>query len=569
MTKTLICFLILISNSIFSQEFLNLGFEYETTGTDTPKKWYVGNYPYIIKLDTVEKFQLSKSLRIECNNFNEDGFGFSSVIFPLQYVKGKTIKFTGKIKTEKVTNGYAGIWLTAYDSNGISVKDNMSKRGIIGTSNWQDVSIQLNIDNSTTKITFGSLLTGQGIAWFDDFKIYIDGKKFNDTKPKIFEPTIEELSWLKQQIHPLKTYQPKTNDDDLKILSQLIGNSKVVALGETTHGSSEIFKMKHRIIKYLVNNEGFDIFSSEASMPEAYKLNNYIIDGIGNPKELLKDLKYFIWSTQEVLDMVEWMKDKNKSSKKIHFTGFDMNFFSGAIKELEVFFDTESDTSKIISEIKDRLNLINRQLNNNQQIKDIDSVLFYHLNSIKTVISKLKSNKKDWLLQNTRLIEQYLNYYSGSRDKYMAENLLWIKKQNPKSKIVIWAHNGHIKKTGNVMGKYLFDFLENDYLTIGFTFFRGNYTANGKNGLTTYSAQEAEVGSYEYFFNKINEPIFILDLQQIKQKKSEFSKWILDKLYFRDIGALKTGNEFQETDLSKDFDFIIFIRESSNSKLLD
>ena len=47
--------------------------------------------------------------------------------------------------------------------------------------------------------------------------------------------------------------------------------------------------MKSKIIIYLVENEGFDIFSIEANMPEAYKLNKYVIKGEGNPKLDLVD----------------------------------------------------------------------------------------------------------------------------------------------------------------------------------------------------------------------------------------------------------------------------------------
>jgi erythromycin esterase len=568
--KTLIIFLILISHSIFSQEYLNLDFEYTIQGTEHPEKWITGNLPYKISIDTIEKIHFTKSLKIECNTYKENSFGFSSIEFPSEYVRGKSIEFKGKIKTDNVINGYAGLWLTARNDDGIQAFDNMKQRGITNSTDWTKVSIKLNIDKSVSNITFGSLLTGQGKAWFDNLEIFVDGEKFKDIKPKYLEPSKEELNWLKQHIYPLKTFEPNSNfDDDLEILNQLIGNSSVVALGENTHGSSEIFKMKQRIIKYLAQKKDFDIFSSEANMPDAYKLNDYIIDDIGNPIELLKDLKFFIWSTQEVLDMIEWMKQFNKSNQKILFTGFDMQFYYGAIKELERCFKNKDKSLKLISELKNALNSINNKSIKTQQIPKADKINIFHIiNSIKNNVSKLKNNK-DWLFQNIRLIEQYLNNNVDSRDKYMAENLLWIRKQNPKSKIVIWAHNDHIKKTGNVMGRYILDSIKKEYLSIGFTFHKGSYTAVGKNGLTSYNAQQSTSGTYEYIFNQINEPYFLLDLRQVKKQNSKYSKWLLNKLGFRDVGALKTVNEFYDTDLTQDFDFIIFINESSNSKLLD
>ncbi|MGD1889179.1 MAG: erythromycin esterase family protein [Cyclobacteriaceae bacterium] len=174
----------------------------------------------------------------------------------------------------------------------------------------------------------------------------------------------------------------------------------------------------------------------------------------------------------------------------------------------------------------------------------------------------------DWLYQNVRIIEQYVDQNGASRDKYMAENLLWIKDRNPGSKIVLWAHNGHIEKTGNSMGKYLSDTLGNDYLTIGFAFHNGHYTANGDKGLTRYEAQDSYIGTYEYFFNAINAPIFVLDLRNIKEKTLENSEWLLDKLEFRNVGANKMENEFSVTNLTQDFDLILFINESTSSTLL-
>ncbi|NOY47415.1 MAG: erythromycin esterase family protein [Chlorobi bacterium] len=547
---------------------MNLDFEYEIQGTDTPELWYVGNLPYTVKLDTIVTYKSLKSLRIKSDTNSENKFGYSSIKFPTQYAKGKTIELIGRIKTKSVRNGYAGIWLTTNNNKGVIVADNMNDRGLTGTNDWQKVSIRLSVDKSTTKITFGSLLTGKGTAWFDGFEIYIDGIKFNDVKPKNVEPTKEELDWLKQHIYPLNTYDPNTIDNkDLEILDELIGTTKVVALGENTHGSSEIFKMKHRIIKYLAQKKGFNIFSGEANMPKSYKLNNYIIGDNDNPIELLKELGFFIWRTKEVLDMVKWMKQYSKSNRKISFTGFDMQFYQGAIKELENKINKRSDTYKLIPQLKSKLSAINIQRNQKRQISDENKIEIYHLlNSIKKNVSK---SNNEWLFQNIRMIEQSVDGNKGfQRDKYMAENLLWIKNQNPKSKIIVWAHNGHIKKTGNVMGKHLLNSLGNDYLTIGFTFNKGSYTAVGKNGLSSYKAQESPAGSYEYFFKQINTPIFLLDLRQVKQQNSKFSKWLLDKLLFRDIGALKTDNEFYKTNLTEDFDFIIFINESSNSKLL-
>ena len=67
---------------------------------------------------------------------------------------------------------------------------------------------------------------------------------------------VHELDSL---IHPLSGASPELNHDDLQPLSYL-GSSRIVGLGEATHGTKEFFQLKHRIFKYLVENHGFKIF---------------------------------------------------------------------------------------------------------------------------------------------------------------------------------------------------------------------------------------------------------------------------------------------------------------------
>lgn len=574
MKKAFTLLFLSLSVTGFSQKFLNLDFEYAVPGSDIPQKWYAGGTGYKVSLDDIEKASQSKSLRMVSDNPVKSQFGVCNGTFPVEMARGKSIEFRGRIKTEKLTGGYAGLWWRVdgknYEQLGF---DNMHDRGLKGTNNWKQVSIKMKVDENVVNISFGALFVGTGTAWFDDFEVYIEGVKFNDIEPVSSFPTNEEIAWLKKNIHPLRTYDPGTDsDEDLQILKKLIGDSKVVALGENTHGSSEIFKMKHRIIKYLAENAGFNIFSIEANMPESYRLNEYIIERKGDPVDLIKGMYFWTWRTQEVLDMVEWMKKFNETGKKISFTGFDMQFYDGALLEIDRASKNQADIQKITAELGTSLNAIGSERRNSMKyilapVKRNE--ITDNLNTLKTWVSG--SDKpvadKNWLIQNIRVLEQFLD--TDDRDKYMAENLLWIKSRNPDSKIVAWAHNGHIQKSDNRMGMYLSEALKEDYLTIGFTFHKGNYTATGDMGLSTYEAQESYPGTYEYFFNMADEPVFILDLREAKKQDSEHCKWLLGQLPFRSVGARKMVNEFSETSLISDFDLVIFIRESTSSSLLN
>ena len=586
MKTKFILLLLCLSGQVFSQEFLNLDFEYTIHGVQKPLKWFVGGEGYTATMDSEIKHNGSYSIKIESNNPTQNQFAVCTGTFPPELVKGKEIEFSGWIRTKNVEEGYAGLWWRVDGTKGTLGFDNMHDRGIKGTNEWEKVSIKMKIDEKVTNINFGGLFIGHGKAWFDNFEVLINGVKFNDVNPRTYEPTPKEIAWLRKNIYPLRTCEPGGSMKDLEILKTLIGNAHMVALGENTHGSGDIFKMKDRIIEYLRSTMGFNIFSIEANMPEAYKINDYVLRNTGDPVKLIKGMYFWTWSTTEVLNMVEWMNKYNASQDKISFnmveqmkkytapqekiifSGFDMQTHQGSIRELRESFSDDAATVEIIGKLNDILERVSNWRRNSlisiistEERKEVNEKLAYL--RAKVTGSKKPADERIWLLQNIRIIEQSLDV--SSRDKFMAENLMWIRRQNPESKIVVWAHNQHIQKTGPAMGKYLADSLKNDYLNIGFTFNKGSYTAGG---LTTITAQESYPGTYEYFFNAIKVPIFILDLRNVKKENHADGEWLNGQLDFRTVGATNGPKEFYRTNLSSAFDLIIFIDETKASVLL-
>ncbi len=133
------------------------------------------------------------------------------------------------------------------------------------------------------------------------------------------------IQWLRQHAIPIQTVEAGHGFADLQPLNKVVGDARIVELGEATHGTREFFQLKHRMIEFLASQKGFTIFSIEANMPEACRLNDYVLNGNGDPKQLLKGMYFWTWNTEEVLDMILWMREFNKSGKgRIEFTGFDM-----------------------------------------------------------------------------------------------------------------------------------------------------------------------------------------------------------------------------------------------------
>jgi erythromycin esterase-like protein len=131
--------------------------------------------------------------------------------------------------------------------------------------------------------------------------------------------------WMKRSARPFDTCTPSEKIQDLRALRDLVGNARIVALGEGTHGTREFFQLKHRITQYLATDMGFTVFAIEANLPEAWKVNDYVLGGPGDPRALLDGMYFWTWNTEEVLEMVEWMRHFNASKRgRIEFTGFDM-----------------------------------------------------------------------------------------------------------------------------------------------------------------------------------------------------------------------------------------------------
>jgi len=153
------------------------------------------------------------------------------------------------------------------------------------------------------------------------------------------------VEWIRKSAVPLKTPEAGHGFEDMQPLKKMIGNARIVSLGEATHGSREIFQLKHRMMEFLATEMGFSIFSIEASMPEAYRLNDYVLNGNGDPAKLIKGMYFWTWDTQEVFDMVLWMREFNKSGKgRVEFTGFDIQYpgvASGIVRDFVEKADAE------------------------------------------------------------------------------------------------------------------------------------------------------------------------------------------------------------------------------------
>jgi hypothetical protein len=121
-------------------------------------------------------------------------------------------------------------------------------------------------------------------------------------------PPAEVVDHIARHAIPLTTPEAGHGLADMEPIGTLIGDARVVALGEATHGTREFFQIKHRFLEYLVARQGFTVFAIEANQPECRAINDYVVNGKGNARDALDGIYFWTWNTEEVLAMIEWMR---------------------------------------------------------------------------------------------------------------------------------------------------------------------------------------------------------------------------------------------------------------------
>jgi erythromycin esterase len=101
----------------------------------------------------------------------------------------------------------------------------------------------------------------------------------------------------------------------------------------------------------------------------------------------------------------------------------------------------------------------------------------------------------------------------------MAQNIKWILDQNPKAKIVLWAHNGHVAKNFGwgykTMGSSLREMFGEQMVVFGFAFNQGSFQAieRGK-GLHDFTVAPAPAGSLDATLAATGIPLLAIDLRR-------------------------------------------------------
>ena len=296
-------------------------------------------------------------------------------------------------------------------------------------------------------------------------------------------------AWLQENTSDLKT----DSGYDFSAIKKAIGDKRIVALGESTHGSGTYYKLKSELVRYLHEEMGFEVLAMESGLGDTY-LAYSNIDSLSGIE--LRDYSVFgNFRATEANVLFEHIKAASMSKTPLHYVGYDTQASSEYLYDMlsTILLDYDKELSDSLSTRMrsyqrsygygsngDSINYLKHRdifVSTSNQVKE-----YLSKNEIK-IISKhdLSQGDFDIMIRSLKMFSASYNMpfqdrYQGFalRDTYMAENLEWLlSEMYPTKKFIVWAHNSHIENDhmegANIkwMGHYLKEKYEADYFSIG------------------------------------------------------------------------------------------------------
>lgn len=552
--------LVLWANGLPAQDFLNVGFEYATPRA-YPLVWQVNEgkgLPSSIRVDSNQAFAGRKSLLLTAR---QAPLLLAGLFFNVDQLKGHTLTMRGQIRTDSLQNGVAQLMHYDYGRRSFG----FSAQTVSNTTDWQVVrhSFSVPSDAQGEGFVVGIKVSGTGKVYLDDVQLEIDGHLLTDVTPRLMPLSATQRAWLNQAVLPLRYLSPKEPLTDLAGLQTIIGSSRLVGLGENSHGSGSTFRLKHRLIRYLVEHMGFTVVALEAPAPEADRINRYVQGGEGSLAQVVQDLGFKSWQTEEVLALIEWMRAYNQGhGQRIEFRGFDLQSLELPLQNL-IHYSHQQDSG-----LAARVQRVGELLKHKPLPDSVRKVALEQVREISRYLGQQKqATPNDAALVQLQHDADILAQTIGlplfqNRRQWMAQNIKWLVDHHPSpTKMVIWAHNGHISKQPASMGQYLREQYGNDYVAIGFTFQEGTYSTYGGTGY--FDAEAPYPGTYEYLLGQSKYANYVLPLSDLKIPPN--GQWLKQALGFRFLETEPVLNQFRYLSLTDHFDALIYMQASQRS----
>jgi protein-L-isoaspartate(D-aspartate) O-methyltransferase len=409
---------------------------------------------------------------------------------------------------------------------------------------------------------------------------------------------------LPELIYQSSEHFARINEVNLDHLLARIGDSRLVLLGEASHGTAEFYEMRARITWELIEKKGFNIIAVEADWPDATHIDHYIHGT--SPDPLLQSTPFsrfptWMWANQSVLKFIHWLKAHNEKvvtpEMQVGFYGLDLySLYSSIEMVLNYLEEVDPETAEVARVRYGCLMpwasdpgmyaqaAITKQYRECEQ--DVLATLQDLLNK-RVDYSSADGERFFNAEQNARLVsnaERYYRtmYYAGSnswnqRDQHMFDTLRSVLAfRGQQSKAVIWEHNSHIGDARATqmsargefnIGQLVRQKYPDESYLIGFGTDHGTVAAASEWGgpMEIKQVQPAHIDSYERLCHEVMTDNFLLPLSKPLQDITH--KKLLAERLERAIGVIyRPETELQShyfyASLPRQFDEYIWFDET-------
>jgi erythromycin esterase-like protein/predicted phosphoribosyltransferase len=400
--------------------------------------------------------------------------------------------------------------------------------------------------------------------WYWDFR-QVDDQEVRDllatstTGPAVSEtaPPVSVTAAIRSAAVEAPAGMPPT-----EALEEIIGDARVVLIGESSHGTHEFYAARAQITKWLIEEKGFCAVAAEADWPDAYRVNRYV-RGLGDDtsaEEALRGFERFpawMWRNVVVRDFVDWLHAHNQrrrsdAGRQTGFYGLDLYSLHRSMQEVIGYLDQVD--PRAAARARDRYACFDHTSADDGQAYGFAAAFGAGLSCERQAVDQLVEMqrnafdyaRRDGLLaedevfyaqQNAQTVRNAEAYYramfSGRvtswnlRDQHMAQTLQALlahldrhEEQEP-ARIVVWAHNSHVgdaratEVAGDgqlTLGQLAREQYGDDSRLIGFTTYAGTVTAASEWGgiAERKVVRRALNGSVEELFHETGTAEFLV-----------------------------------------------------------
>jgi len=403
--------------------------------------------------------------------------------------------------------------------------------------------------------------------------------------PKMAQSIIEETGLtLPELIYDSSEHFSDIDSANLDGLLERIGDSRLVLLGEASHGTAEFYDMRARITRELIEKKGFTIVAVEADWPDAASIDFFIRKPGREPgrktghRPMIKNGPFantwfsgfpqWMWANDSVLAFANWLKDHNRSVNSVEdvvgFYGLDLyNMFASIEAVLDYLQDVEPRMAEVarwhygclMPWVNDTSNY-SRDMQSGRY-RGCGYEVFAVLQDLrkKRTLYRQANREVDEqryfsAVQNARLVRNAERYYRtmydgntdswNQRDQNMFDTLQAVLNyRGQMSKAVVWAHNSHIgdARATEVSAHGQFNlgqrvretFADKAYL-IGFGTDHGTVAAASEweGPMQVMQIRPSHADSYEGLCHDVKMDNFLLPLRSTKMRNTKMHNSIQD-----------------------------------------